>query len=167
MDFFVCKHLAKSFNSHVIFSNISLSFPSKGLISLVGPSGCGKSTLINCLLGIEKCEGEIFFQENKITDFDKFRNKFATIIFQNFNLFEFLSVEENITFFAKSKDFNKIVKLLKLEDKLDQEVRYLSGGEKQRVALARSLMKDPLIIFCDEVTGSLDLENEIIIMNFL
>lgn len=167
MDFFVCKNLVKEYGSHVIFDNVSISFPSKGLISIVGPSGCGKSTLINCLLGIETCKGEVFFQEHKIKNFEKFRNKYATIIFQSFNLFEFLTVEENITFFAKSKEFEKVVKLLKLEDKLSQEVRLLSGGEKQRVAIARSLMKDPLIIFCDEVTGSLDEENETIIMEYL
>ncbi|MDY2574376.1 MAG: ATP-binding cassette domain-containing protein [Bacilli bacterium] len=167
MVFFGCKNFNKSFGQDLIFENVNLSFPGSGIISIMGKSGCGKSTLIKCLLGIEKCEGEVIFQDEVIKDFSSFRNKYTGLIFQNYNLFEYLSVEENIKTFPNDQGFEKIVNLLDLQDKLKQKVSLLSGGEKQRVAIARTLMKNPKIIFCDEITGSLDEKNALKIMKYL
>lgn len=167
MDFFSCYNLSKSFDEEVVFKNMHINFPQKGIVSICGPSGCGKSTLMNCLIGLEKVQGEIVFLGKKIKDFNLFRNQNVGVIFQNFHLFEYLSVRDNINLFNNSHEFNKIVKLLGLEDKLDFKVSLLSGGEKQRVAIARTLMKKPKIIFCDEITGSLDEETSIIIMDYL
>lgn len=167
MVFFGCKNFNKSFGQDLIFENVNLSFPESGIISIMGKSGCGKSTLIKCLLGIEKCEGEVIFQDEVIKDFSSFRNKYTGLIFQNYNLFEYLSVEENIKTFPNDQGFEKIVNLLDLQDKLKQKVSLLSGGEKQRVAIARTLMKNPKIIFCDEITGSLDEKNALKIMKYL
>ena len=167
MEFFSCQHLKKSFDQEVIFEDISISFSDYGITSIMGPSGCGKSTLINCLLGLEKCQGSIRFQGKAIDNFDDFRNRYTGIIFQNFHLLEYLTVKENITLFNHSNKFDSIVKMLDLQDKLNNKVCLLSGGEKQRVAIARTLMKDPLIIFCDEITGSLDEENAKTIMAHL
>ena len=167
MSFFSCHNLSKSFNDEVVLNNVNISFPCSGIVSITGSSGCGKSTLLNCLLGLETCQGEIYFNDKKITDFDTFRNKYCGVIFQNFHLFEFLTVEENITLFGKSKSYNSIIKTLGLERKLNQKVSILSGGEKQRVAIARTLMKEPKIIFCDEITGSLDQKNANTIMRLL
>lgn len=167
MDFFSCYNLSKSFDEEVVFKNMHINFPQKGIVSICGPSGCGKSTLMNCLIGLEKVQGEIVFLGKKVKDFNLFRNQNVGVIFQNFHLFEYLSVRDNINLFNNSHEFNKIVKLLGLEDKLDFKVSLLSGGEKQRVAIARTLMKKPKIIFCDEITGSLDEETSIIIMDYL
>ena len=167
MTFFGCRNFSKSFDKEIIFENVNLSFPECGIISIMGKSGCGKSTLIKCMLGIEKSEGEVIFQDKVVKDFSSFRNKYTGLIFQNFNLFEYLSVEENIKTFSNEQDFDKIVNLLNLKDKLKKKVCLLSGGEKQRVAIARTLMKKPKIIFCDEITGSLDEKNAIKIMKYL
>ena len=167
MTFFGCRNFSKSFDKDLIFENVNLSFPECGIISIMGKSGCGKSTLIKCMLGIEKSEGEVIFQDKVVKDFSSFRNKYTGLIFQNFNLFEYLSVEENIKTFSNEQDFDKIVNLLNLKDKLKKKVCLLSGGEKQRVAIARTLMKKPKIIFCDEITGSLDEKNAIKIMKYL
>ena len=167
MVFFGCKNFNKSFGQDLIFENVNLSFPGSGIISIMGKSGCGKSTLIKCLLGIEKCEGEVIFQDEVIKDFSSFRNKYTGLIFQNYNLFEYLSVEENIKTFPNDQGFEKIVNLLDLQDKLKQKVSLLSGGEKQRVAIASTLMTNPKIIFCDEITGSLDEKNALKIMKYL
>ncbi len=167
MEFFSCEQLKKSFDREVIFEDISISFSSHGITSIMGPSGCGKSTLINCLLGLEKCQGNIKFQGKIIKNFDEFRNRYTGIIFQSFHLLEYLTVKENITLFDSSNNFNKVIKMLDLEDKLNYKVSLLSGGEKQRVAIARTLMKDPLVIFCDEITGSLDEGNAKGIMRYL
>lgn len=164
--FFGCKNLYKKYDE-VILNDISISFPSKGIVSIMGKSGVGKSTFLNCLLGLEKFEGKVIFNDKVINNFDKFRNKYTSVIFQNFHLFDFLTVEENITIFKKNNNFDEIISLLKLKDKLNKKVNLLSGGEKQRVAIARGLMKNPKIIFCDEITGSLDEENSLIIMNLI
>ena len=167
MNFFSCKNLSKSFNQEKILEDINISFPSFGIVSIIGHSGCGKSTLLNCLLGLEACEGTIYFKGKKIKSFDEFRNKYTGVIFQNFHLFEYLTVKENITLFGKSKNYKKIISLLNLEDKINKKVKLLSGGEKQRVAIARTLMKNPKIIFCDEIVGSLDENNSLKIMKYI
>ena len=100
MTFFGCRNFSKSFDKDLIFENVNLSFPECGIISIMGKSGCGKSTLIKCMLGIKKSEGEVIFQDKVVKDFSSFRNKYTGLIFQNFNLFEYLSVEENIKTFS-------------------------------------------------------------------
>ena len=167
MDFFSCTNISKSFGNEKILDKVNLSFPSFGIVSIIGPSGCGKSTLLKCLLGLDDFEGVVKFKDKEITNFSTFRNKYTGVIFQNFHLFEYLSVEENIKLFPKNKNYMKIVKMLGLESKLKTRVSLLSGGEKQRVAIARTLLKKPKIIFCDEITGSLDEDNQEVIMRYL
>ena len=99
MDFFSCRNLSKSFGKELVLDQVNLSFPSRGIVSIIGPSGCGKSTLLNCLLGLDEFKGEVYFKDKLIEDFSSFRNKNTGVIFQNFHLFEYLSVEENIKLF--------------------------------------------------------------------
>ena len=168
MNFFCCKNLKKTYGQDIIFEKVNIDFPSFGIVSLIGQSGCGKSTLINCLLGLEKVDqGEIYFKGKKIKNFDDFRNRYCGVIFQSFHLFDYLSVKENILLFGRNSNFERIISLLELKGKLNQKVGLLSSGEKQRVAIARTLMKNPLIIFCDEITGSLDEKNGRKIMDYL
>lgn len=167
MDFFSCYNLSKSFANDQVLKKVNIKFPNHGIVTIFGSSGCGKSTLMNCLLGLEKADGKIVFQNKEIKDFATFRNKYTSVIFQNFHLFNYLSIKDNIRLFKNKKDYLRIIKLLNLENRLNDKVKILSGGEKQKVAIARSLMKKPRIIFCDEVTGSLDQENGYLIMDFL
>jgi ABC-type lipoprotein export system ATPase subunit len=166
MSFFSCKHLEKKYGNESIFEDITLSFPDRGLIFLTGESGAGKSTLIYCLMGIEKCQGKVYYQNEEIKDFEKFRKEHTSIIFQNFYLLDELTVEENINVLNPLQDKTLIDKL-GLTNLWKKKVKYLSGGEKQRVCIARSLTSSPDIIFADEITGSLDEENSFIIMEMM
>ena len=166
MSFFGCKHLSKKYGNEVVLEDISLSFPSNGLVFLKGESGSGKSTLVYCLMGIEKSEGEVYFNDELIKDFEKFRKEHTSIIFQNFYLLDELTVEENINVLYQNID-KSLIDNLGLTKLLKKKVKYLSGGEKQRVGIARALSSSPDIIFADEITGSLDEENSLIIMDMI
>mgnify|MGYP003308239817 CR=1 FL=1 len=149
---------------------------------LVGDSGCGKTTLLNCISGLEDYSG--YIEINKINqqnisekEKDYFRLKNIGFVFQDFKLFEHTNVYSNIVFpleiisnetdefkNRKVKDLLNIVKLNGYENKI---VNCLSGGEKQRISIARSLVNDPRVILADEPTGSLDNANSIVVMDIL
>lgn len=186
MSNFYLQNISKSFKTHdgefFALKNISLSFPSTGLVSIVGKSGSGKSTLLNILLGIEKpTSGNIVFNKKNISkmsdrEFSKYHLNDISMIFQHYNLFDELSAKENIILpllmkgESRHKAESRVDELLKefaLEDLSDQKASLLSGGEKQRVAILRAIIIDPKVILCDEPTGALDIENSITIMEIL
>ena len=148
---------------------ISLTLPSKGLVFIIGKSGSGKSTLLNILSGLDSfTSGEIYYNDfaykkknNK--KFDKIHANEFGFVFQDYCLIEELTVKDNIALGnlknainckKEIKDLLNLVGLSKYENKLAKE---LSGGEKQRIALARALIKKPNVVFCDEPTGNLDM----------
>ena len=180
------KNISKSFKTYdgdfYALKDISLSFPSTGLVSIIGKSGSGKSTLLNILLGIEKVSsGEIYFNHKSIKklsdrEFSKYHLKNVSMIFQHYNLFSELSAKENIVLpllmqNVSLKEANKraddLLEEFSIEYLANQKVKLLSGGEKQRVAILRALITSPNIILCDEPTGALDKENSILIMEIL
>ena len=173
----------KVFGNRILFSNFSCDFGNKGLVCLVGHSGCGKTTLLNMIAGIDNdYDGTI-----TIDDFDfkkassnaclDFRIRNIGYVFQNFNLFNLQTVGQNVlmTLDCTSNASNRIKKkrvrdtlrLLGIENYYNKQVNKLSGGEKQRVAVARALINDPKVILCDEPTGALDENNSGIIFKFL
>ena len=145
---------------------VDLSINQGEFVVILGPSGAGKSTLLNLLGGMDKAtSGDIFIGENNIAKYNekqltKFRANDVGFIFQFYNIMPTLTVEENVNLI---KDVTKNTKIAKevLEDvglskhinKFPQE---LSGGEQQRVSIARAVMKNPKILLCDEPTGALD-----------
>lgn len=154
-------------------SNINLKIMEKDFILVTGPSGSGKSTLLNIIAGIEQPElGTISFKgENlyKMNDYQlsEIRKKKIGFIFQFFNLHPLLTVYENIELpmiisdIDYSKRENKIIELLNKVDLSDRKHHFpheLSGGEKQRVGIARALANDPDLLLADEPTGDLDAE---------
>lgn len=143
--------------------NINFTFPDKGLFILMGPSGCGKSSLLNILTGLDsKYEGRVLYNNENIKDiYDNYRNEISYMT-QSFNLFDNLTVFENINLSLKllgKCDKTKVETILKdfeIYDLANKKCNTLSGGEKARVSIARAVIKNPKIIFCDEPTGNLD-----------
>lgn len=181
MALLYAKDIKKSYHlgekESVILDGINLSFDSPGIYLLLGKSGSGKSTLLNILLGLEEADYQtLVYQERsmrKANDFINFRALEAGIIFQENNLISHLSVKENILLpmsiircdkkEVKTR-YDDLIKLLNLEKTVKTPVMLLSGGEKQRVSLARVLIKNPTYIFADEPTGALDQNNTKTIM---
>ena len=175
-------NLSKKYGQETILDNLSFSLPNTGLVVIYGPSGCGKTTLLNCLSGLLTFEGDICI-DNKIInqlseeELNKFRLKNIGFIFQDFKLFENETVATNVLFplhiisdeekETKNRKCDELLKLVGIKDKKNIVANKLSGGEKQRAAIARSLINNPKIILADEPTGSLDSVTSKDVMNIL
>lgn len=162
-----------------ILQNINLRVDKAEILAIVGHSGSGKSSLLAIMSGIDKPnKGSVWvdntdiysLSENKLS---QFRNQHFGIIFQTFNLIPNLSAEENVEIpkllaskaNRKNQKASDLLELVGMRDKLNVKVANLSGGEQQRVAIARSLIQEPKFLFADEPTGSLDSENTVNILN--
>lgn len=162
------KKISKKYNNKYVFRNISFDINDNEKLLIIGPSGCGKTTLIRCLNGLNKIDsGNIFLNGVKISNIDDVVLKSKVgMVFQNYNLFPHLSVRENVSLAPKllkmgnEKEIDDLVKRLLSEvniiNKIDSYPSKLSGGEKQRVAIARTLATKPEIILLDEPTSALD-----------
>ena len=177
------QHIWKQFDSRVIFSDLSLNFQSGMVYALIGDSGCGKTTLLNMLAKLETFDkGEIFYKGNPLTSIKNeefYRNELG-YLFQNFGLLESQTIRENLELgmIGKKKKKNKkqekerlllqALQAVRLDYlNLNQKIYELSGGEAQRVALAKIILKDPPLILADEPTASLDPKNSKEIMEIL
>lgn len=162
------KKISKKYNNKYVFRNISFDINDNEKLLIIGPSGCGKTTLIRCLNGLNKIDsGNIFLNGVKISNIDDVALKSKVgMVFQNYNLFPHLSVRENVSLAPKllkmgnDREIDDLVKRLLSEvniiNKIDSYPSKLSGGEKQRVAIARTLAIKPEIILLDEPTSALD-----------
>lgn len=164
------KHVYKTYtlgrvDSHALH-DISLSINSGEIVVILGPSGSGKTTLLNVISGLDKIsKGKILYEGKDISKYGdyrmtKFRKKNLGFIFQTYNLLEHLNVYENVLVGAKlgknSSDVDKIIETVGLTNHKKKYMYQLSGGEQQRISIARALAKEPKIMFCDEPTGALD-----------
>ena len=162
------KHLYTSFDKLDILKDINLDVNEGDVVVIIGPSGSGKSTLLRCINKLETLtKGNILLDGKNIDDSLEFHKKIG-MVFQSFNLFENLTVLDNITLAPiKTKTLSEIdavkrakelLKMINLESKINEYPRSLSGGEKQRVAIVRSLIMSPEIMLFDEPTSALDPE---------
>lgn len=167
----LCKVFGESDeNKFYANKNINLKVNDKELLVILGPSGSGKSTFMNLLSTLEKpTSGKILYDGKDISklkggNLTKFRKEEIGFIFQQYYLVSMLTVYENIEIAAQlaNKDENFIKNIIEevgLQGKEDKYPFQLSGGEQQRAAIARAIVKTPKVLFCDEPTGALDEEN--------
>ena len=148
-----------------VLKNISLTIEDGDFVVILGASGSGKSTLLNVLSGLERAEsGQIFYDDTEITgltdkELTAFRRKKIGFIFQQYYLLQNMNVGKNVKMgadLAVNSDYKAVLKEVGLENKLYKFPSELSGGEQQRVSVARALAKRPEVLFLDEPTGALD-----------
>jgi putative ABC transport system ATP-binding protein len=160
--------------------DLSIEVPEAGFTAIMGPSGSGKSTLLHCLAGLDRpTAGQIFLGDVEITarsenELTLIRRDEIGFVFQAFNLIPMLDAAENITLplslagrTADQAWLSRVIKTVRLGDRLDHRPDQLSGGEQQRVAVARALVTKPKVIFADEPTGNLDSRSGAEILAFM
>lgn len=157
--------------------DISFEIGKGEFVVILGPSGAGKSTVLNLLGGMDHAtEGAIYIDGQDITGFNEnaltgYRRDAIGFVFQFYNLIPTLTAYENVALTSEIKkdalDPKETLSLVGLEDHIHQFPAQLSGGEQQRVSIARALCKNPKLLLCDEPTGALDSETGIVILSLL
>ena len=169
--------ISKEFDKRTVLDKVSLSIEEGKFIAILGHSGSGKSTLLNVLSTIlTPTQGEIRYEGESISGYSKkkiadLRRDKIGFVFQHYMLIPNLTVRENILLGANDKvekdKLEELCAFLGIEKYLDTYPGKLSGGEQQRVCIARAVIKKPAILFCDEATGALDKDNSISIVKLL
>ena len=168
------KNLTKIYGKKIALNNINVIIPEGSFTVILGPSGSGKTTLLRILAGLlYPSEGQVFFNDNNITDIPANKRNIA-MVFQNYPLFPHMTVEENLSFALESqkegnlfkrkiysaseiqKKIDETLELLKLEEHRNKYPSQLSGGEQQRVAIGREIIRQPVIFLWDEPLSNID-----------
>ena len=163
----IAKNVVKTYNGGSVraLDNVSLEIEDGDFVAILGASGSGKSTALSILSGLERPDGgSVKCGDTELTELNdsrltEFRRKRIGFIFQQYYLLPHLSVESNVKLgadLAGNKDYLEVIKSVGLESKLKRRPAELSGGEQQRVCIARALAKLPEYLFLDEPTGALD-----------
>ena len=168
------ENIIKNYGQLAVLKGVDIAVQKAEIVSIVGSSGAGKSTLLHILGTLDKADsGNIFINNQQVSllkgrELAAFRNKHIGFVFQFHHLLPEFSALENVSipgWIAGRKkkeveaDAIALLKRLGLEDRMENKPQQLSGGEQQRVAVARALINQPLIVFADEPTGNLDSKN--------
>ena len=169
------EHLSKAFGQTGVLHDVSFTVNDGEFLSILGPSGCGKTTILRILIGLETADGGKIIKDGKdITNIPSAQRHMG-IVFQNYTLFENMSVLKNVTYaLLNSKttkgQFNRteaekkakdMLELVGLQDHIGKKPRQLSGGQQQRVAIARTLALNPDVILFDEPMSALDVDTRL------
>jgi len=175
-----CKDIVKTFvgQDKPVLNGVSLTLDSGCFVSIMGRSGSGKSTLLRVICGLIPADGGTVFvaghevEKLSTRQKSKFRSSVIGIVFQDGNLVDEFNVEDNILtplYIAGAKVdkeyYKRLLKLTELDDMKKKMPNQLSGGQRQKVAIARALIAKPKVLFADEPTGSLDSKSELQIMD--
>lgn len=175
------ENLCKSYQMGEIevkaLTDASFSVEKGEFVVVLGPSGSGKSTLLNIIGGMDSpTSGKVFFGDEEITGFDEkklteFRRSRVGFVFQYYNVMANLTAEENVELAMEIVEnplpVDEVIEAVGLSDRKDHFPSQLSGGEQQRVSIARAIAKNPELLLCDEPTGALDYNTGIAIMALL
>ena len=155
----------KTYEGRQLLAGVSFDVQEGEIVCLLGPSGSGKSTLLRIIAGLEKADaGHVHWGNDDVTDIPAHKRGFG-LMFQDYALFPHLTVAENIAFGLRMKKHNKadirrrvklVLESIHMQDFTDRSVTELSGGEQQRVALARTLVTNPRLLMLDEPMSALD-----------
>jgi putative ABC transport system ATP-binding protein len=182
MNLFTISELSKEYGEGgakvVALNKISLTIPQSKFIVILGASGSGKSTLLNMLGCMDRpSAGAIRFHDTDITAFNKkqmtgFRGEHIGFVFQSYNLLPDLTALENVEFSTELSGLSRseaetALGMVGLTDRINHYPAELSGGEQQRVSIARAIAKNPKVLLCDEPTGALDYNTGIMVLDVL
>ncbi|SUN51116.1 ABC transporter [Streptococcus dysgalactiae subsp. dysgalactiae] len=171
--------VSKQFGERYLFSDLSMTFEAGKVYALIGSSGSGKTTLMNMMGKLEPYAGKIFYRDKELGQYrasDFFRHELG-YLFQNFGLIDSQTIEENLKLGLIGRKLSKAEQHKMEKDalarvglsylRLDKRIYELSGGESQRVALAKVILKNPPFILADEPTAAIDPETSKVIMDIL
>lgn len=174
------KNIEKSYGTKEapvkVLKGISFDIKDKDFVVILGASGSGKSTLLNIISGIERADkGRVLYDNLDITELTDieltaFRKDNTGFVFQQYYLLSNMNVDRNVKMCADlvgNRDYKKIIEAVGLKDKIKKYPSELSGGEQQRVSLARALAKKPAVLFLDEPTGALDEETGRLVLDYI
>ena len=159
-----------------VLKGVSFDIQNKDFVVILGASGSGKSTLLNVISGLERADnGSVVYDNSDITKFTDseltaFRKENIGFVFQQYYLLSNMNVDRNVKMcadLAGNRDYKRIIEAVGLKDKAKKYPSELSGGEQQRVSLARALAKKPKVLFLDEPTGALDEETGRAVLDYI
>jgi multiple sugar transport system ATP-binding protein len=160
------KNLSKKFDSKVILEDVNLVVEDGELAVLLGPSGCGKSTLLRCIAGLERPDEGSIFIDDELINYKEPRDRNVAMVFQYYALYPHMTVRQNMSLGLEhttnldkveiQKRVEEMANLLKISKLLDRKPAQLSGGEAQRVAIGRALVRKPRIFLLDEPLSAVD-----------